>query len=316
MLSAHVATALENAQLIQSLEDALTSQTDLVFAQSRFIPEQLLQALGRDNLIAIEAGDAVVREMTLLYSDIRGYTYIQEGLDPRHGISFLNEYLRHMEPPVVAHGGFVNSYVGDGMIAAFDRASDGALRAALAMRRTEREVTAERRVRGLEPVRTGIALHTGEVVVGTFGGVNQLRCGVVGDAVNLASRLEGLTRDYGALLISESARAGLEDPAAYDLRRVGTFRVVGRAAPVTVWEVFDEDEPGLRSAKRTTMATHDAALEAFAAGRIADAVEGFEQLARAIDGDQVAAAYLTRCRDLLERDLPDGWDGVLSLDHK
>jgi predicted ATPase/class 3 adenylate cyclase len=315
LLSAHVATALENAHLLRRLEDALTSQTDLVFAQSRFIPEQLLQALGRDNLIAIEAGDAVVREMTLLYSDIRGYTNIQEGLDPRHGITFLNDYLRHMEPPVVAHGGFVNSYVGDGMIAAFDRTSDGALRAALAMRRTEREVTLERRARGLEPVRTGIAIHTGDVVLGTFGGVNQLRCGVVGDAVNLAARLEGLTRDYGSLLISESARAGLEDPAAYDLRRIGSFRVVGRTSPVTVWEVFDEDEPALRSAKRTAAAAHDAALEAFAAGRIADASAGFEELARIIEGDKVAAAYLAHCRDL-EHGLPDGWDGVISLDHK
>lgn len=316
LLSAHVATALENAQLLLRLEDALSSQTDLVFAQSRFIPEQLLQALGHDNLIAIEAGDAVVREMTLLYSDIRGYTHIQEGLDPRHGIGFLNDYLRHMEPPVVAHGGFVNSYVGDGMIAAFDRASDGALRAALAMRRTEREVTVERRARGLEPIRTGIAIHTGNVVVGTFGGVNQLRCGVVGDAVNLSARLEGLTRDYGSLLISESARAGLEDPAAYDLRRVGSFRVVGRTAPVTVWEVFDEDEPELRSAKRTTLAAHDAALDAFAAGRVTEASKGFEELGRIIEGDKVAAAYIAQCRHLLEHGLPDGWDGVISLDHK
>jgi len=316
LLSAHVATALENAQLLLRLEDALSSQTDLVFAQSRFIPEQLLQALGRDNLIAIEAGDAVVREMTLLYSDIRGYTHIQEGLDPRHGITFLNDYLRHMEPPVVAHGGFVNSYVGDGMIAAFDRTSDGALRAALAMRRTEREVTVERRARGLEPVRTGIAIHTGDVVVGTFGGVNQLRCGVVGDAVNLAARLEGLTRHYGSLLISESARAGLEDVDAYDLRRVGTFRVVGRTTPVTVWEVFDEDEPPLRSAKRTTSAAHEAALDAFAAGRIAEASAAFEELAQLVKGDKVAPAYVAHCRRLLEYGLPDDWDGVISLDHK
>jgi len=315
LLSAHVATALENAQLVRRLEDALSSHTDLVFAQSRFIPEQLLQALGHDNLLAIEAGEAVVREMTLLYSDIRGYTHIQEGLDPRHGITFLNDYLRHMEPPVVAHGGFVNSYVGDGMIAAFDRTSDGALRAALAMRRTEREVTVERRASGLEPVRTGIAIHTGNVVLGTFGGVNQLRCGVVGDAVNLAARLEGLTRDYGSLLISESARAGLEDPAAYDLRRIGSFRVVGRTTPVIVWEVFDEDEPALRSAKRTTAAAHDDALDAFAAGRIAEAAAGFEELARTIEGDKVAAAYLRHCRDL-QHGLPDGWDGVISLDHK
>lgn len=316
MLSAHVVTALENAQLVRQLEDALNSQTDLAFAQSRFVPEQFLQALGRDDLVAIKPGDAVAREMTLLYSDIRGYTLINEELDPRHGIGFLNDYLRHMEPAVVAHGGFVNSYVGDAIIAAFDHGPDNALRAALAMRRTERKVASERRARGLEPVRTGIAVHTGNVVVGIFGGVNQFRCGFVGDAVNLASRLEGLTRDYGSLLISESARARLEEPAAYDLRRVGRYRVAGRTAPVTVWEVFDEDEDEVRSVKRATVATHDAALAAFEAGRFDDAIAGFEDVRRNLSRDKVAAAYIARCRDLLVRGVPDDWDGVITVDHK
>jgi predicted ATPase/class 3 adenylate cyclase len=316
MLSAHVATALENSQLVHRLEDALTSQTDLTFAQSRFVPEQFLQALGRDNLVAIEAGEAVARDMTLLYSDIRGYTQINEDLDPRHGIGFLNDYLRHMEPPIVAHGGFVNSYVGDAIIAAFDQGPDSGLRAALAMRRAERKLASERRARGLEPVRTGIAVHTGNVVVGVFGGVNQLRYGFVGDAINLTSRLEGLTRDYGSLLISESVRAQLEEPAAYDLRRVGRFRVVGRTEPVTVWEVFDEDEDKVRSLKRMTVAKHDAALEAFEAGRMCEAIAGFEDQVRQVPGDKVAAAYAAHCRGLLDCGVPECWDGVITVDHK
>ena len=163
-----------------------------MFAQSRFIPDQLMRELGRDTLVETEAGDAVARDMTLLYTDIRGYTHIQEGLDPRHGIEFLNNYLRRMEPAIVAHGGYVNSYIGDGMIAFFELAADGALRATLAMRRIEREVAEERRALGLEPVRTGIAVHR-QCRDRHFGGVNQLRCGVVGDAVNVASRIEGLT---------------------------------------------------------------------------------------------------------------------------
>ena len=128
LLSGQVATALENAQLVDRLADALRSQTDLVFAQSRFVPDQLLRELGRETLVAIDAGDAVARDMTILYTDIRGYTHIQEGLDPRHGIGFLNDYLRRMEPAIVTHGGFVDSYVGDGMIALFAPAADGALR--------------------------------------------------------------------------------------------------------------------------------------------------------------------------------------------
>ena len=127
LVSGQVATALENAQLVDRLADALRSQTDLVFAQSRFVPDQLLRELGRDTLVAIDAGDAVARDMTILYTDIRGYTHIQEGLDPRHGIGFLNDYLRRMEPAIVTHGGFVDSYVGDGMIALFAPAADGAL---------------------------------------------------------------------------------------------------------------------------------------------------------------------------------------------
>ena len=134
--------------------------------------------------------------------------------------------------------------------------------------------------------------------------------------MNLASRIEGLTRDHAPLLLSESGYAQLADPAAYDLRRVGRFRVVGRSAAVTVWEAFDEDEPDTRSAKRATMATHDAALAAFEAGQIADACRAFEEVARAVPGDKVAAGYLARARPLLERGVPDGWDGVVTLDRK
>jgi len=194
--------------------------------------------------------------------------------------------------------------------------SDDALKAALAMRRVEREVTEERRARGLEPVRTGIAVHTDKVVIGTFGGVNQLRLGVVGDAVNLASRIEGLTRDHAPLLVSETAYERLVDPGAYDLRRVGRFRVVGRTAPVATWEAFDEDAPDTRSAKRISMKIHDAALAAFEAGHIADACRGFEEVARRVPGDRIAAGYLTRCHMLLEQGVPDDWDGVVTADHK
>ena len=85
---------------------------------------------------------------------------------------------------------------------------------------------------------------------------------------------------------------------------------------MTVWEVFDEDEPPLRSAKRTTSAAHEAALDAFAAGRIAEASAAFEELAQLVEGDKVAPAYVAHCRRLLEHGLPDDWDGVISLDHK
>jgi hypothetical protein len=153
-------------------------------------------------------------------------------------------------------------------------------------------------------------------VIATFGGVNQLRCGVVGDTVNLASRLEGLTRDHAPLLVSDTAYAALADPSAYDLRRIGRFRVVGRRAPVTAWEAFDEDDPDTRAAKRASMATHDAALAAFEAGQFADACSGFEEVARAVPGDRIAALYLARCAAIAPRGVPDDWDGVITLDRK
>ena len=285
LLSGQVATALENAQLVDRLADALRSQTDLVFAQSRFVPDQLLRELGRDTLVAIDAGDAVARDMTILYTDIRGYTHIQEGLDPRHGIGFLNDYLRRMEPAIVTHGGFVDSYVGDGMIALFAPAADGALRAALAMRRIEREVGEERRARGLDPVRTGIAVHTGKVVIGTFGGVNQLRCGVVGDAVNLASRIEGLTRDHAPLLVSESGvraargSGGVRPPAGRSFPRRGSDRGRDRVGSVrrgrprhALGQTVDDAAPRRRARRVRSR-------------RIEDACRGFEEVARAVPGD-------------------------------
>ena len=139
---------------------------------------------------------------------------------------------------------------------------------------------------------------------------NRLRLAV------LAIVAAGLTRAYGPVLISGSAHAQLADPSVYDLRRVGRFRVVGRVEPVAIWEAFDEDEPGARSAKRSMLPVHNAALESFESGRVDDAIVSFEKVVQEVPGDQVAADYVARCRDLADRGLPAGWDGVVTLDHK
>src|ERR1700733_4136598 len=107
----------------------------MVDSFSRFVPREFLRSLGRSQFLDIRLGESVQKVMTVLFSDIRGFTTIVERMSPTENIDFLNAYISHMEPPILAHGGFVDSYVGDAIMALFDRSPSDAVDAAAAMLR-------------------------------------------------------------------------------------------------------------------------------------------------------------------------------------
>jgi adenylate cyclase len=176
---------------------------------SRFLPQPVLERvmnLGTDTVLA-----PVQREITILFSDIRDFTTLSETLPPQVVMELLGDYFSHMAQIVQGHNGIVNKFLGDGMLACWgvpDASDDHAvraMRAALDMRVKLEELNAWRQQRGEPPLRIGIGLHTGAVAAGMLGGAGQHEYTVIGDAVNLASRVEGLTKTLGVdILVSES----------------------------------------------------------------------------------------------------------------
>lgn len=206
---------------------------------TRFLPQQVAERLLRQGP---EALAPVQREVTVLFSDIRGFTSLSEGLEPREVLALLDAYYGHMAQVIKGHDGVVGKFIGDGILAFWnvpDRDPDHAhkaVRAARDMLRTLDEYNAERAREGFPELRIGIGIHTGPVAAGMLGGAGQAEYTVIGDAVNVASRVEGLTKTLGTeILITEPTRVACGDRFAG--RQLAREEIRGRKEPVQLYAV-------------------------------------------------------------------------------
>jgi class 3 adenylate cyclase len=277
-------------------------------AAARFVPFQFLGLLHKPSLREVERGDQTELDMTVLFSDIRGFTRIAERMGPEQTFTFINRYLAEMEVEIHREQGFINDFFGDGIMALFHTGADAGVRAALGM------LAAVERLNGalVAEGRDAIAL-----MLGTIGGRDRLSCSVVGDPANTAARVEGMTKLYGAtLLIGEATLRRLDDPARYRLREVDRVQAVGKAEPLSIYEILDGEPAARREQKLRTCDAFAEAVRAYRSGDFAGAREGFERCRREAPDDAAAALYLERCAALEAQPPPEAWDGVTRLTSK
>jgi PAS domain S-box-containing protein len=284
-------------QLNQDLEKALDSELDLSVAASRFVPHQFLSFLGYDSLVDVKLGDSVQYEMSILFADIRDFTALSETMTPEDNFKFINGYLSRMEPAIIEYGGFIDKYIGDAIMALFGGGADDAVKAGISMlnRLTEYNTTRQRPER--PPLKIGIGINTGDLILGTVGGESRMDGTVISDAVNLAARLEELTKNYGvSLLISHYTFEKLENPNDYAFRFIDRVKVKGKSQVVTVFEIFDAELPEIREGKSLTKAKFEEAMLFYSQGGVRDAGKLFEECLTKNPQDRVAQIYLERCQ--------------------
>lgn len=307
-LGVQTATAIENARLHASTLAVLDAQTVLTEANRRFVPGGFLTSFGRTSIVDVNLNEAFEREMNVLFVDLRGFSKLSATLGPRGTIELINRYLSHVQPGIAAHGGFVGQYYGDGILALFPNATDDALRGAIAMCRG---LEAYNRDRGpdLPALRFGMGLHSGPVILGTIGDPDHFQCAVVGDSVNLASRMESLTKHFSALLVlDDSTRSRVVAADQFLLRPLGSTILPGHATAVEVYECLACYPEAIQD---KIMANHDAyaqALAAYRAGAWSQALERFEFCLARCEQDRVVHSFAQRCR---ARSLSGmAWDGI------
>ncbi|MDP2417280.1 MAG: bacteriohemerythrin [Hydrogenophaga sp.] len=282
-------------------------------AIGRFVPEGLVHLLGAQNLTELRRGQHLETTMTVLFTDIRNFTQQSENMTAAQTYAFINDYLGSMEPAIEAHGGFIDKYIGDAIMALFPRSADDAVRSAIDMlqrladgndrRQSSRPLPAhlphDRRTRQSPlPTRIGIGLNTGIVMLGLVGGKHRLELTVLSDAVNLSSRLESMTKTYGiSLLISEQTLYNLQDPNRYCVRFIDRIRVKGKSQPHSVYEVFDADLPALREGKLATRHAFEEAVAYYHLNEIDRAEPLLQACLDQVPDDQPAQTYLSRCRE-------------------
>ncbi len=267
-------------------------------AFSRFVPKQFLKLLNKSSIVEIELGDAVQQNMSILFADIRDFTKLSEKMTPNENFKFINSYLSCMEPAIIENGGFIDKYIGDAIMALFPESADDALKAAIGMLTALNEYNQDRQTIGYPSIRIGIGINTGLLMLGTVGGKSRMDGTGIGDAVNLASRVESLTKDYGvSLLITQQTFELLQDPNRYALRLIDRVQVKGKSELVTVYEVFETDLPTIREAKLANKTKFEEAWLLYNQASFPAAAKLFRHCLCQNPGDRVAQIYLERCQN-------------------
>jgi two-component system sensor histidine kinase ChiS len=265
-------------------------------AYNRFVPKEFIRFLDKESIVDVELGDRIQKHMTILFSDIRSFTSISERMSPKENFDFLNAYLSRVGPIVRNYRGFIDKYIGDAIMALFPQAADDAVAAAIEMQRQVALYNIENRQQNYPAIAIGVGLHAGNLMLGTVGEEQRMESTVISDAVNLASRLEGLTKIYGAsILISEATQACLSKNCDYDLRFLGRAIVKGKQQAVNIFEVYDSDPEPLRLLKRETRDRFEEAVHLYCQNQFEQAGKIFEDLWERDRQDRVVKKYLERC---------------------
>jgi adenylate cyclase len=298
---------VSNENLAKSIENLDIQKTELEKinkAYSLFIPQKFSEIIGK-KITELELGDSIEARMSILFSDIRDFTNLSEDMSPEDNFKFINDYLRRMEPAISENNGFIDKYVGDAIMAIFDhnkikisRSSNNAIKAGISMLTRLREYNEERKKENLISIKIGIGIHTGNLKLGTVGGENRMDTTVISKNVNLASRLESLTKQFGvSFLVSEETLLDVSqtERKEYSYRRLAPVMPKGISNFVRIYEIFNTDEPNIKECKIAHNDRFNQAIDFYEAEQFELARQIFEEITEACPEDGVADFYKKCC---------------------
>jgi adenylate cyclase len=259
------------------------------------------------------------KDLTVLFSDIRGFTTISEKLTPEELVHLLNEYLTVMTDQVFEHGGLLDKYMGDAIMAVFGAPIDDpnhptlCCRTALAMMDELGKLQKKWTEEGRPVLDIGIGINTGDMVVGNMGSQMRFDYTVMGDNVNLGSRLEGINKEYGTnIVVSEYTHERIKD--IFFCRELDAVRVKGKILPVRIFELVGGPEKA--EEWKEFIALYDEGLRKYREGNWDDAIRNFEAALKLRPDDYPSRMYIERCSTLKEHPPEGEWDGVYTMTRK
>lgn len=289
-------------------------------AFSRYVPEKVVnQLLSNPDMLKLGGEERV---MTALFSDIEGFTTISEKMKPDELVSLLNEYLTEMTDVIIAEGGIIDKYQGDAIMAEFGAPiespdhADMAVRAALNMQRRLkglRDLWEKRRLPGIQ---CRIGINSGPMIIGNMGSARVFDYTVIGDAVNLASRLEGANKLYNTFLMISEATHDLLTPGLFKMRVLDVIKVKGKTEAVKVFEVYGNKDDYIDSRLESYYMLYNQGFEAYLSRDISTSLDKFISALSIRPGDPASVGMIDRINSLSPENLPDDWDGSVSLKTK
>ncbi len=308
------ASILENAMLMKSVSEM---ERNIRNVFSKFVPAEIIDDMaGQGKASLLLSGEK--RNVAVLFSDIRSFTEISELNKPEDVVAFLNRYFETMAGAVLRHGGTVDKFIGDAILAvfgapkAYDNNAERAVNAAFDMLRSLADIDTGGLVMPKTGLDMGIGIHEGDAIVGNIGSRERFDYTVIGDTVNLASRLEGLTKFYKShIIVSQSVRDKLKDRITF--REIDRVRVKGKDIPTTIYKMENVRKHRITD---QVMLDYNKAMSMYRIQNWETATEYFNRVLEKIPDDYVSAMYVERCRKFAETPPPPDWDGTQNLTSK
>ncbi len=304
--------------LVAAVELAVGKERSFIRnAFSRYVPEKVVDTLiSNPHMLKLGGEERII---TVLFCDLANFTTISENLPPARLVHLLNQYLTEMTAIILAHGGIIDKFEGDAIMAEFGAPlpmpdhAERAVRAGLEMQKRLQELRPAWRKDDLPELHCRVGINTGPMIIGNMGSDQVFDYTVIGDAVNLASRLEGANKKYNTcLMISEYTQQALP-PDTFRTRLLDVIKVKGKSKPVRVFEVYGEVCFPLTADGRIYYVTYQEAMELYLARHFDRAEEKFRAVLSIRPDDPASAEMLSRIRNLQGQDLPPEWDGSISL---
>jgi len=296
----------------QSLERLFDEKDKTEKFYYKFVPEQFRTLLGKEEFTDLKLGDSDNRELTVLFLDIRAFSLLSEKMTTKENFEFVNIIYGIAGPIIRAHNGFIDKYIGDAIMALFENADDAVKSGIDIYRAIVLDPETSKRL-GVDQIGIGIGIHSGMAQIGIVGEEERLSGTVISDTVNLASRLESLTKQYKtAMLVSDDTLGRMTDPSSLDLRFLGDVQVAGVIEVEPISEVLDCLPDSERQKRHDNSEILSKAISLFSEGDLPSAIKLLQDLEDSGKGDHVTAMYLKYISELE----PDSRPGVFRFVRK
>jgi signal transduction histidine kinase/DNA-binding response OmpR family regulator/ligand-binding sensor domain-containing protein len=290
---------------------------DLHVATNRFVPHEFIQSLGHRSILDLQRGDMAEQHVHVMFSDIRDYTTLAEDMTPRENFSFVNAIAGKVGPIVKTNNGMINQYLGDTIMMLFMQKADDGMQAGTDILRMIRQYNKERGAQLRKPIRLGIGLHSGPLMMGIIGDSLRTDAAVISDTVNTASRMEGLTKHFKVnFILSGDSLKKLNDRERFNLRYLGKVQAKGKNMLLDVYECFDGDSEEQVSFKKASLQYFHDGINSYYAKDMAGARKYFDMVYQLNPDDATAFWFLHKIHGYIHGGVPAEWTGVEVMETK
>jgi len=286
-------------------------------ATGKFVPYEFIGSLGHNVITDVRLGDQVEKIVTVLFSDIRDYTSLSERMSPEENFKFVCSFNERMGPAIRRHRGFINQYLGDAIMAIFPHNAEDALLAAIEMQKEVQDLNKIRISNDQIPIQMGVGMHTGPLIMGITGDENRMDATTISDTVNIASRLESLTKHYSVnIILSDSSLKQIEQKEGFHLRSLGLVQLKGKREAVEIHECFDSNTLPDMEKKLSTLAAFNEGVSFFLNKSFHEANLAFKRVVDTDPSDHTAKFFYRNSRKIIDEGVFENGAGIVAMHEK